>query len=442
MRGAAVIACRAEAVLLPPLAALGLLLAPPVGGAETLEQAWARAAVSDRQLAAAQLDTQSAEAQARAARGARWPSLTGGAAYTRLNASPEFDLATSFGAFRSDPLFRNNQVVSGNVQLTVPLYAGGQISAGVEAAQQTAAGTRDSEQTAAADLKLEVAQAYVQVLRTRRALGAADSSVASLTAHVNDVQALLDRELVSRTDLLSARVALANAEQTRTRDANAVQLALGEYDRLLGEPLDRSPDLDEHLPVDAALASLPLAELIHRALTTRGELKAMSAESEVLTAKARVETGKVLPQVALSGSYTHFDNDFLNRENFATVGVGVSWSLFDGGQARNRAAALHSASRAADRRLDELRSRIELQVRQAWLDVQEAQSRLRSSAEAVAQAQENVRTARELYGVSMGTNTQVLDAVALQDTAINNHDSATLDASLTLLALAHAIGAL
>ena len=173
--------------------------------------------MSDRQLAAAQLDTQSAEAQARAARGARWPSLTGGAAYTRLNASPEFDLATSFGAFRSDPLFRNNQVVSGNVQLKVPLYAGGQISAGVEAAQQTAAGTRDSEQTAAADLKLEVAQAYVQVLRTRRALGAADSSVASLTAHVNDVQALLDRELVSRTDLLSARVALANAEQTRTR---------------------------------------------------------------------------------------------------------------------------------------------------------------------------------------------------------------------------------
>ena len=100
-------------------------------------------------------------------------------------------------------------------------------------------------------------------------------------------------------------------------------------------------------------------------------------------------------------------------------------------------------ARAAPRiALDELRSRIELQVRQAWLDVQEAQSRLRSSAEAVAQAQENVRTARELYGVSMGTNTQVLDAVALQDTAINNHDNATLDASLTLLALAHAIGAL
>jgi outer membrane protein TolC len=436
------IGCMAWSALPTRLAAVGLLLWAVSARAETLEQAWARAADSDQQLAAAKLDTQSAEAQARAASGARWPSLAAGAAYTRLNASPQFDLATSIGTFRSDPLFKDNQVISGNVQLTLPLYAGGQISAGVEAAQRTAAGSRDSEQAAGADLKLAVAQAYVQVLRTRRALGAADSSVASLTAHVNDVQALLDRELVSRSDLLAARVTLANAEQMRTRAANAVLLALGEYNRLLGEPLDRAPELDEHLPVDPALATLPLAQLVQRAVSARGELKAVSAESQALSARARAEMGKALPQVALSGSYIHFDNDFLDRDNFATVGVGFSWSLFDGGQARNRAAALHSASRAADRRLDDMRSRIELQVRQAWLDVQEAQSRLRTSAEAVAQAEENLRTARELYGASMGTNTQVLDAVALQVTAIDNRDNATLDASLSLLALAHAIGTL
>lgn len=442
MRNSTMRAVPARPRPLTQLAALGVLLLPLGARAETLEQAWQRAAASDQALAAVKFDTQSAEAQARAARGARWPSLAAGAAYTRLNASPAFDLATSFGAFHSDPLFRDNQVISGNVQLTVPLYAGGQISAGVRAAQQAAAGSRDSEQAAGADLKLEVAGAYVQVLRARKALGAAESSASSLTAHVDDVQALLERELVSRADLLAARVALANAEQIRTRDANAVQLALGEYNRLLGEPLDRSPELDEHLPVDPALATLPLGELVHRALSSRGELKAESAESQVLSAKARAEIGKALPQVALSGSYTHLDNDFLDRDNFATVGVGFSWSLFDGGQARNRAAALRSASRAADRRLEELRSRIELQVRQSWLDVQEAQARLRTSGEAVAQADENVRTARELYGASMGTNTQVLDAVALQVTAMDNRDSATLDASLTLLALAHAIGAL
>lgn len=442
MRGATLIAWLATSLPLSGVAQLGSMWLAPAADAETLQQAWERAAANDQQLAAAQLDTQSAEAQARAARGARWPSFAAGAGYTRLNASPELEMATSFGAFRSDPLFRENEIVGGSVQLTMPLYAGGQIAAGIEAARQTAAGTRESEQAAGADLKLAVAEAYVQVLRARRALAAAESAVASLSAHASDVQAMLDRELVSRADLLAARVALANAQQTRTRTVNAVQQALGEYNRLLAEPLDRAADLDEHLPVDPALATLPIDALVRRALANRSELKAVAAESQALAAKARAEHAKALPQVALSGSYTHLDNQFLNRDSLATVGVGVSWSLFDGGQARDHAAALRSASRAADRRLDDLRSRIELEVRQAWLDVQEAQTRLRTSAETVAQADENLRTARELYGAGMGTNTQVLDAVALQITASGNRDSAMLDASLTLLALAHAVGTL
>jgi outer membrane protein len=217
---------------------------------------------------------------------------------------------------------------------------------------------------------------------------------------------------------------------------------LAACNRYLGEPLDRSPDLDEHLPVDATLAAQPLSELQRRALEHRPELRALSADADALAARARVERGKGLPQVALSGGYTHLDNELLNRENFATVGVGVSWSLFDGGQARNRAAALDVASRAAERRLEDLRSRIELDVRQAWLEVGAAQARLRASSEAVAQAEENIRTSRELYGAGMGSNTQVLDAVTLQVSALTNRDTATLDSSLTLLRLAHAIGSL
>lgn len=49
---------------------------------------------------------------------------------------------------------------------------------------------------------------------------------------------------------------------------------------------------------------------------------------------------------------------------------------------------------------------------------------------------------RELYGVGMGTNTQVLDAVALRMSAANNRDNAILDEALSRLKLAHAVGAL
>ncbi len=409
---------------------------------ETLEDAWRLALARDHTLAAAQADVAGARAGERAARGARWPALDANAGFTRLDAAPRFDVATPGGAFQSGPLFKDDQLVSGSVQVKLPLYAGGAISAGIEAAHRAAMASTEAEQATSADVKLEVAQAYVDVLRARRALDAADSRVASLSAHVHDVQSMVGRELVSRADLLAARVALADAEQDRVRAANAVSLALAAYNRRIGEPLDRNVELDERLPVDTTLSAQPVARLVQRALAARSEVKSLMAQADALAARARAERGQMLPHVALTGGYTHIDNQILDRENFVSVGVGLTWSLFDGGQARNRAAALESESSAARRRLEELRSQIELAVRQAWLDVSAAQARLTASREAVSQADENLRDTRELYGAGMGTNTQVLDAVALRVRAASDRDDAVLDEALAHLRLAHAVGAL
>jgi outer membrane protein len=420
--------------------ALGLaVLAPRAACAETLEDAWRLALAHDNTLAAAEADVEGAQARERAARSARWPVVDANGGYTRLNASPELDVSTPDGTFRSGPLFRNDRLVMGSVGVKLPLYAGGAISAGIHAAHQAVAAAKDEARVTRADLKLEVAQLYVSVLRARRALETSNSRVASLAAHANDVASMVGRELVSRSDLLAVQVTLANAQEERLRSSNAESLAFAAYNRLLGEPLERTVDLDDHLPADATLGNQPLAALVHDALAARSELKGLAAQADALAARSRAEEGSRLPQLALTGGYTHLDNQILDRENFAAVGVGVTWRLFDGGQARNEAAALSSESRAARRRLDDLRSEIELQVRQAWLDSQAAQARLSASRAAVAEADENLRTTRELYGAGMGTNTQVLEAVSLRVTAANNRDDSALDLELGRLELAHAV---
>jgi outer membrane protein TolC len=253
---------------------------------------------------------------------------------------------------------------------------------------------------------------------------------------------MVERDLVAKADLLAARVALANAQQLRVRAANGGEIAQAAYNRRVGEPLGRSAELDQQVPADAALAAMPLEALVQRAFSARSELKALAARADALTSQARAETGKSLPQVALIGGYTHLDNQILDRQDFSSVGVGFTWNVFDGGQARQRAAALRSAGRAAQDRLDDLRSGIELQVRQAWLEVHEAQARVKASAEAVAQAEENLRSSRELYGAGLATNTQVLDAVSLEVNAVDNRDAAALDESLAMLRLSYAAGTL
>ena len=413
-----------------------------VAAAETLEDAWKLAIARDKALAAAGSDVEGARAAERAARGARWPSLDANAGYTRLNASPAFDLSTSTFAFRSGPIFKDDQYTSGSVQMKLPLYAGGAISAGIDAARHAVVGASEDQETTMAALKLDVAEAYVGVLRARSSLRAAESSVTSLSAHASDVEVMVQRESVPRADLLAARVTLANAEQARVRAANSVEIAYAVYNRRLGESLSRAPELSDHLPVDATLSATAVDDLIKRALDSRNELKGLAARADALASQSAAEIGKTRPQLALTGGYTHFDNQFLDRQNLSMVGVGVTWNLFDGGQARNKAAALRSASQAAQNRLQDLRSAIELEVRQAWLDVREAQARVKASREAVAQADENVRMSRELYGAGLATNTQVLDAVTLQINAVNNRDNATLDESLSEVRLERAVGAL
>ena len=308
--------------------------------------------------------------------------------------------------------------------MKLPLYAGGQISAGIDAARNTVTGASEFESATVAALKLEVAEAYVGVLRARRALQAAASSVESLATHVADVQKLVEAQSVATSDLLAARVALANADQSRVRAASAVDIAQAVYNRRLGQPLERPAALEDRIPADASLAAMPVETLVTRALASRSEIKGLAAQADALASQSRAEIGKLKPQLALTGGYMHFDNQILDRQDFSMIGVGFSWNVFDGGQSRNRADALNSASRAQKSRLEDLRSQIELDVRRNWLGVQEAQARIKASGETVAQAEENLRISQQLYDTGLATNTQVLDAVTLRINAVNNRDNA------------------
>jgi len=408
---------------------------------ETLEHAWQLAARNDHGLAATVADVESARSTEQAARAARWPSLTAGAGFTRFDTAPEFRFGAP-GATLQAPIFPGDDYAAANLQVTLPLYTGGRISKGIDAAHQATIGSWEMERVARSTLRMDVAESYVGVLRARRLLRTASSTVASLRAHANDVGRMFESELVARSDLLAARVALANSEQQRVRADNGVAVAYAAYNRRLGEPLDRMPRLSDSIAVDATLAAEPIDVLVERALKNRSEIGAMSARADALALRSKSEHAALLPQLAITGNYTYVENEILDRKDFTSIGIGVTWSLFDGGQIRNRSAALRHASSAARSRLDDLRTQIALEVRQAWLDVREARARIDAAREAAAQSDENLRITRKLYLAGVGTNTQVLEAVALQVAANSNQDNAVLDESVALLRLARAVDGL
>ncbi len=421
--------------------ALVLSGAAAVAGAETLTDAWALALQQDHSLAAARHQAEAAGFEAQAARAQRWPTVAVGGSYTQLDDSPAFDFAFTGLPLTPPELFEDDKYVMGSASLTIPLFTSGRISSSIAAAEARERGVGAQVTAATADVKLAVADSYVEVLRARKAHGVATSNVQTLEALTRDTTSMFERELVPKNELLAVQVALADARQNELRAANAAAVAAAAYNRRLGTPLDRPVELSEMLAVPVEL-SQDLPALVEQAKSRRTELAAFDAQAEAYGQLARTERSRVLPQVALSGGYQYLENQFLDDETIGMAGIGVQWALFDGGQSRKRAAALDRNRRATEQQRADASSQIELQVRQAYLGIQESRQRVIVTAQAAEQADENLRIARERYTAGLGTQTQLLQAESMRVQALRNRDDASLDAGLAQLRLARAVGAL
>ena len=407
--------------------------------AESLSDAWAMALQSNGTLAAARSEREAADAEHTAAMRARWPSLDLTGNYTQLQHAPQLDISTQAGRLQA-PIWRHDSFTTAGADLSLPVWTSGRISGGIGAAAAGARGAAAQEVGSAADIKLAVAESYVAVLRARRALAVAESNTESLRGHRDDVQIMYDRQAVPRSDLLAGQVSFANALQQRLRAANSLHLASAAYNRWVGQPLDRVPDLDIPPSTTPSEAGESLEQLVVHALERRPELAALAAQQERLEQSARSESAQGLPQLALHADYNHLDNQILDRENFASVGIGFQWRVFDSGQLKARTNALRSHARATGQQLADLRSMVALQVETALLDRDEAFARTRVAAAAVEQAEENFRVAKQLYASGLGTNNQVLDSESLRVAALTNRDDAALDVLISQFRLQRALG--
>lgn len=410
--------------------------------AESLQDAWQTAMHQDLLLRASRDQVEAASEDLAAAKSARLPNVSASAGITRFNEAPAFDFSGA-GVPATLPLFGNENMEMAGANVTLPLFAGGSINRGIDAAAAALNAQTAQADATAQQVKLDVARHYINVLRAQRALDVADSTVKSLSAHVADVEDMFESGAVARNDLLSAAVSLADSEQRRLQARNALDLANAAYNRALGRDLGAPVNLDENLPeVDSQLDLNSLETLTRTAVTSRPELGQYEAAADALRSRSEATRGKTRPQLALTGGYTSLQNEFLNRDDYWMVGIGVEWNLFDGGQTRRKADAMAYRAQALERERANLESWIALEVRQAWLRLQETRERKRLAERAVEQAEENLRVVRDRYRNGEGTNTEVLDAEMLRALSHSNFDNAHYDARLALYELARGAGRL
>ena len=414
----------------------GILISSVTGRAETIEDAWRIAIDNNHQIKSAQADTSASEQQLYSAQGQRLPELNVGSGYTQLNETP----AAKANCAGQSAQFNTSQAGSVKAQAiaSLPLFTSGRISHSINAAEAALEAAQHNEVSSVLAIKMQVAEVYVSVLRLESALQVSQTHVDSLASHDKDVKNLYDQGVVAKNDWLAAHVELANAHQLVVQATSFLDIAKAHYNQLLDRELTEAVRLAPQFPT---MPEGTLLQLSNSSQTQRPELLVLGEQIEALEQQAKSVKAGSLPQVSLNGGYQYQENRYQAFQGLWMVNVGVQWKIFDGSIRHNSDALIRQAISLKEQR-DDLSSLISLQVRQAWLDIQDAQTRIEFTRQAITQADENMKVTKDRYRQGLSTNTEVLNAEDLRTRSHDNFNNAIYDAALATLHLRRAVGIL
>jgi outer membrane protein TolC len=423
-------------LLVASVALAGEVDAPPAAGVVrlTADEAVARAIAASPRLASLSALETAAEAQARGARAERWPQVDLGASYTRRSEVPELAIF----APTNDPAQPVERVVVfPNIQdnwrvragLALPLYTGGRIGGQVESADQGRTAAAEDRRAARADLVLETKSAYWSLVTAREAHRVRAEAIRAFDAHLADARNRERFGMAARNEVLAVEVERDRAELDRLQAEAAADLAEASLRRLLD--LDPAARVEPAEPLAGAAAPAPgLEALVAEAAAARPERRALLARVAAADAATRAERGRRLPQLALTGGYTYANPNrdvvppTADWKDTWDVGLGVSWSVFDGGRRSATEARSRAQADAAREQLREIDRAIRLEVTQRALELRTAGTRVAVAERSVASAEESRRVAEERYREGVIPSSELLDAeIALERAALSRAES-------------------
>jgi outer membrane protein len=378
----------------------------------TLDAALAYARQNSPRLSAQRQGVITEQAAIAGAKAERLPRLTlGGAA--RGSSQPVqtamgFPLTQLASIPEDQPFGRGH--LNADVRATMPLYTGGRIASAVSLAQAQ----RDVAQISVRDvergLDFDVTSTYANLVQLDRDVEAARESVNALTESRRVVAQMLDEGKVARVDLLKVDTRLADVQDTAIEFRNAREIEAGQFNALLGRPIDAPVVVETSLPRPSAQSSLEQVSQLARV----GNVPYQLAEAQVSVAQRSVAVAQsaLRPSLSLAADLLGQSVDpFAVYKGGVIAGVVFTFPFFD----RTLTHRVEEAkSRELERRADLKQVDLDAvqRARTAYLQVQNSQERIRATETAIGYAQEALRIEQEKQRYGRGIIENLLDAQA------------------------------
>lgn len=402
----------------------------------SLEQAVQVALQNNPRLKAAESRIGQAEARVGAAKAAQGFHLNLQSTAIRSGPEVSFSLAPfATGDVVVSPKFR----YSHSLRLQKNFYDGGRRSAqqniaaiGLEVARRSWQQTRD-------DITREAKIAYFEVLRARRLRDVGRETLQAAEEHLRVTKARFQAGVAAKFDVLRSEAEVEETRQTLIDDEALVEFAESQFNTVLGRPLTTPVNIAslEEMPV----VDVTLEKALETAHTRRPELLALQQQVSIAQQQIRAARSGWKPNLDMVSNYDRSKATAFQKSTSYAITAILTVPLFDSGLARSQVAEAHKSLEETEQNVESVRQRVELEVKQAYLNLSRARQRRVTAEKQLAAAAESLRVSEVRYQAGVGTNVEVMDARVAWTRAQWNQVNALYDYLVALAQLEHAMGA-
>lgn len=309
---------------------------------------------------------------------------------------------------------------------------------GFQAARNAARAGEAQAQRAAGATRFFTIEAYTGALLAARQVAALDTALAAVAGHIVQAEAMREQGLVTGLDARLADIKKSEIEVYRLTANAQAQNALSGLKALLDLPDATGLILTDDLttvPTRSTCAGDDAVIDDSCSWTERGDLQAHSAGVAAASSTVKKAWASQLPAIAAFGAVGHHARNapFGGGSGDWTIGIGVSWTPFQGlaGLGSVRAAKAERTAATAER--DAAFRQAEVEVLQARRMLEAAAGRVAVTARATTEAEVALEQARARYVSGLVPITELLDVQAASTNATLSELAGRRD-----LVLAHA----
>jgi outer membrane protein len=305
-------------------------------------------------------------------------------------------------------------------------------------------GALSSYQLSRQELILSTKQAYFDVLKAKMLLDIQLKALKRGEEQLKIAQTRYDLGSASFSDVLKAKVQYGDVKLALINAENNLKVAKATLNSIMGQNVDIPIEVEENLiqPVFA----YSYEDGLRQAMEENPNVKKSNAEFESAKAQMGMARSGLFPNFNLSGAYSWGNKELNEIKNIRKMdydwrlSASFSFPIFENFQRKQNLSYAKANLNSAKENFRQTKNDVALQLKQAFLGVQQAQETIGLTKDKLQSAQEDLDLMQEKYNLGAASILELLDAEVSYKQAESDQVQALYDYNLAVAQFEKAIG--